>query len=312
MSPGRHSMLWMLVFAALWAVIEALDAQVYARMSPYQVVWMRFAVHIALMLLIWGLRAPVSLWRTNRPVFQLARSLLMLGMPASWVIARRFGVPVETLMSIFWLSPLFIMGFAWIALGERAPLPVWLACAAGYIGVLILFKPAPLPLMLWIFPFAMALTFSLYVVMTRSLRGETTRANLFYVAFGVLAVLSPAMLSLWVTPTTHDVLVLSVVGVLGLAALYALERVAAVAPVSISAPIVCLHLLFAAGISWAWQHDRPNMREALALLLMAGAAVFVWVREPGLMVKDTNSSDLPDLTLSTDAAQSAPQSGRHG
>jgi drug/metabolite transporter (DMT)-like permease len=310
MSPGRRSMLLMLAFVALWAAIEALAAQVLTRMSPYQVVWTRYAVHILFMLLIWGWREPAKLWRTRRPVFQLTRSLLMLGMPASWVIAKQFGVPVGTLMSIFWLSPLFIMGFAWMALGERANLSVWLACAAGCAGALVVFRPAPVSLELCIYPLAMALTFSLYVVMTRSLRSETTRANLFYTAIGVLVALSLVMPSLWVTPTARDLWALTGVGVLGFAALLALDRMAAAAPVSVSAPIACLHLLFAAGISWVWHQDRPGIGVTLALLLMVGAGIFMWVREPGLMAKNDRGGDVPDPAVNVPVAQSAAHSAR--
>ena len=86
MSPRRRAMLLMLGFVTLWALIEAMAAHVLRRYSPYQVVWTRYAVHLLLMLLVWGWRQPATLWRTGRPVFQLARSLLMLGMPASWII----------------------------------------------------------------------------------------------------------------------------------------------------------------------------------------------------------------------------------
>ena len=97
----------------------------------------------------------------------------------------------------------------------------------------------------------MAVTFSLYVVMTRSLRSETTRANLFYTALGVFLMLSPAMPSLWIMPTLPHFAAIVGVGLLGLATLYALDRLAAAAPVSVSAPFAYLQIAVTAGLAVA-------------------------------------------------------------
>jgi drug/metabolite transporter (DMT)-like permease len=287
MSPGRRAMLLMAAFVALWAVVEALAARLLRLYSPYQVVWTRYAVHLAFMGVVWGWREPGSLWRTHRPVYQVARSLLMLGMPASWVIGTQRGVDPATLMSIFWLSPLLILSLATVLLGERARWRVWLATAIGCAGACIAFRPGPLPPgWLLIYPLGMAVTFSLYVVMTRSLRSETTRANLFYTALGVAVSLSPVMPRLWITPPVPDLLVLVGVGIFGFATLFALDRAAAVAPVSVSAPFASLQVAFTFIFAWGLGHGQPGRRTAAGLLLVVGAALYAWVREPGLVVQE--------------------------
>ena len=155
MTGARRSMLLMVAFVALWAALEALAAKVGAHYSPYQVVWTRYAVHLLFMLALWGWREPATLWRTRRPGFQLTRSMLMLGMPASWVFAMNAGVASGTLMSIFWLSPLLILAFARIFLGERAPASLWLICGIACVGALMLTLPGSLPSApLLVFPLA--------------------------------------------------------------------------------------------------------------------------------------------------------------
>src|ERR1051325_11973982 len=69
-------------------------------------------------LAIWGGSNPSLLWRTRRPVFQVARSLLMLGMPVCFILALGQGSPVETVLAVFWLSPLLIVALARAFLGE--------------------------------------------------------------------------------------------------------------------------------------------------------------------------------------------------
>lgn len=289
MTDNRRAMLLMLAFVSLWAVIEALAGHVLRHYSPYQVVWTRYAVHLVLMLLVWGWREPGSLWRTRRPVFQFARSLLMLGMPASWIVGMQFGVHSATLMSIFWLSPLFILGLARLFLRDRVPTALWAVTAVACAGSFLLHEPgdlAPLPLL--VFPLGMALCFSLYVVMTRSLRTETTRTNLFYTALGVFLVLTPFMPGLWITPSPQDMMSMVGVGVLGFAALYALDRMAAAAPVSVSAPFAYLQIAVTVGIAFVagMEPGLSARRTAVGLLLIVGAAFYVWVREPRLRVRD--------------------------
>lgn len=280
MSPARRAMLLMAAFSALWAAIEGVAAGVLQRHSPWQVVWTRYAAHVVLMLLVWGWREPASLLRTRRPVFQLARALLMVAMPGSWVLAQQAGLHPQTLMAIFWVSPLLIVAFAALA-GERSGALPWLAALGGYAGTLLLHPPARItPLPALAFAVSMAASFALYVVMTRSLRTETTRANLFYTAFGVLLALTPALPAFWTTPTAADLLVMVTVGVLGFGALYLLDRLCATAPVSPTAPFAYLQGLLALGASLAiGTAGFSPRRAALGGALIALACLFLWVRD---------------------------------
>jgi drug/metabolite transporter (DMT)-like permease len=288
MTASHRAMTQMAVFAVLFAVIEEIAEHLLHRYSPWQVVWTRYAVHVALMLAVWGWHEPASLWRTRRPVFQLARSLLMVAMPGAWILGSRMGVDVHTLLSVFWASPLVIMVLARIFLRERVRPALWLAALAGFAGALLLDPPGRFtPLHLLVFPVAMALSFSLYVVMTRELQTENERVNLFYTAFGVLLVLTPAMPAVWITPEPFDLAVMVAVGVIGYAGLLALDRMAHAAPVSIAAPFAWLQLPAFAGLTVVVSGGVQSPRRALlGVLLVAGMALYVWARDSRLLVAD--------------------------
>ncbi len=68
----------MVAFGATWAVLEELGAHMLRKYSPFEVVWVRYAVHLLFMLFVWGIREPRSLMATQRPVFQFVRSGMML------------------------------------------------------------------------------------------------------------------------------------------------------------------------------------------------------------------------------------------
>ena len=270
-------MILMTLAMVIWLALEAIAGIVMRRYSPFQVVWTRYAVHLTFMLLVWGWREPSSLWVTKRPVFQLSRSLLMVGMPASWVFARQMGVSSAELMSIFWMAPLLILVLASAFLGERAKGSLWVAAALAYAGAILVLEPRFVPKWpSWALPFVMGLTFSGYVVMTRSLRYEPTRANLFYTAAGVFIVLTPVMPEVWVTPDAKDLAVLVVVGLLGWVGLYVLDRTAAAGPASISAPFAFAQLPILLLMAWVLDGDRPGGRGLVGSALIVALLVGLW------------------------------------
>ena len=289
---------WMTLFVLLWAFIETLAAGVLTRHSPFQVVWTRYGVHLLLMVLYVGSRDGArrlpTLWRTRRPTIQVARSLLMLGMPASWAIAWRLGVDTTTTMAIFWASPLLVLAFARAVLGEVVPRFVWgataLACAGAWTLLGVGMLPQP---WLLILPVTMAGTFSLYVVMTRSLREEPLRANLFHTALAVFVSLTPLMFRVGRMPSPRDGLVMIAVGALGLAALWALDRAVADAPVWAVGTAIALELPFAVAFGWLAGHHGLT-RSALiggALIVLAVLVVAMFVRRRTM--RDAGSGDAP-------------------
>src|SRR5690606_16826877 len=121
--------------------------------------------------------------------------------------------------------PLLIVLLGRIFLHDEAPLSVWVATVVAGVGSLLTHELHAIhDGWLLAYPLGMALCFSAYVVMTRSLRTEATRTNLFYTALGVFLALTPVMPRLWITPAAADLAVMVAVGVLGWGALWALDR----------------------------------------------------------------------------------------
>jgi drug/metabolite transporter (DMT)-like permease len=261
---GRRAMLLVAAFGFTWVMLEAVvGARLQGHYDLMQIVWSRYAVHLLALLLICGWRRPQRLWHTRRLPLQLGRSLLMLVMPLSFALAVGSGTPPGTVWSVFWVAPLMIIAIGHWLLRERVSWAVWVTAAIGSGAAALVMAPtAPASPWLLSLPIVMGLSFSLYVVLTRSLREEDVRANLFYTAFGVFAVLSPYMGMVWVTPTLHDFIVMIGIGVIGLLALLALDRAASFAPVSAVAPVLHLHVVCLAVIE-ALLHRTPMPRSAL-------------------------------------------------
>lgn len=278
----RRAMLLLTGFALAWVLLEeVVGTRAQGHYPLMQVVWCRYAAHLATLLLLFGWRDPARLWRTSRPVYQLARSLLMLVMPLSFAMALQSGTPPDLVWAVFWLSPLLILWIARRMLGERATRRVWVAAGLGAVASAAMLAPRSVPgPWMFLLPLAMALSFSVYVVMTRSLRTESVHANLFYTALGVFVVLTPFMPAIWVPPSAADAVVLTAIGVVGLLTLLALDRSAAHAPLSRVAPVLYTHLAWLALVDLAVGGHAPSLRTAAAGLLILVSVWYLWVREP--------------------------------
>jgi drug/metabolite transporter (DMT)-like permease len=278
---SRRAMVLMVTFGFLWVVVEfAFGSRLAGQYNLMQVVWSRYAVHLAMLLLMFGWRRPERLWRTTRPVYHMTRSLLMLVMPASFALAVGQGTTPNTVSAVLWLSPLLIVGIARIMLGERVTWWMWASAGVGALAAVVMYEPS-LPQSPWllVLPTLMALSFSVYVVMTRALRFEDVRANLLYTALGVFLVLTPLMPVVWVTPSLHDAAVMAAIGVLGLIGLLALDRSAASAPVSAVAPVLYLHVVGMAGAALMLYGNQPSRQTLSGAAVIVAIAVLLWSRE---------------------------------
>lgn len=275
-----RAMLLMSAFTLAWVVVEEVIGRSISQPYPLlQIVWCRYAVHLALMLLF-NLSAPGRLWRTQRPGFHLARSLLMLVMPASFAMSVHSGVPAGSVWALFWIAPLIALGLAQTQLGETVPSRTWWICGIGAAtAAAMMMDRHTTPGLALVLPIVMAASFGGYVVMTRQLEGEPVQTNLFYTALGVFAALTLIIPWSWVMPTAGDFAALFGVGAVGLLALWALDRAMARAPVSASVPALYLHLPAFVLVVLLIEGDMPSPRRILGgLLICAAVAWFTWTQ----------------------------------
>lgn len=269
------------VFAISWMIgEELLGAHLYVRYDLMQVVWCRYAAHLLLMIFVWGWWRPQLLWRTRRPWFQLSRSMLMLVMPLSFAFAVGLRTAADVVWAVFWITPLLILALARALIGERAPAVWWLLAGASVVAAVVVLRPSlEVTPAEFVWPTMMALSFSLYVVMTRSLRGETFQANLFYSALGVFLLLTLWMPAVWITPPLHDIALLAGIGIIGFVGLLALDRAADRAPVSSWAPALHLQVAAVAVFAWSIGGHTPAASGIVGLLAIVAIALYLWREE---------------------------------
>lgn len=252
---GKLSSIFLICFVSfVWALMELVVQTIARQHSLYQVIWTRYATHMAFILLIFGPRHGLSFIRTKHLKLQLLRASMMLVMPFSFIIGVRY-LGARNILAIFWLSPLLMLGLSMKLLCEKVGHRLWLTATAGYMAIVLLLHPnRNMTIIGSGLALAMGLSFSLYLVMTRMLRHESTVTNLFYTAFGVLAPLSIGLPWFWQRPTVVTGSMMTAVGLLGLLLLYALDKALEISAVTRLAPFLYTQPIWMFLLSYLLRH----------------------------------------------------------
>jgi drug/metabolite transporter (DMT)-like permease len=168
----------------------------------------------------------------------------MLIMPVSFIIAVNY-MPIGNILSIFWLAPGMILVLSMLLLKEHARWTIWLLTLVGLGCVLVLTRPDAFFNAIGVaLSVAMGLSFSLYVVMTRMLRNESTPTNMFYTAIGVLVPLSFRLPAFWKPLTLQGGVLMALVGLLGFALLWVLDKALDSTSTAAAAPFLYSEMFF--------------------------------------------------------------------
>jgi drug/metabolite transporter (DMT)-like permease len=272
----RRSMLFLALVCVCWPTVELLGAALSQPYSPFEIVWCRYGVHLAFMLLVWGRHDPLRLLRTDRPVAQLGRSLLMVAMPTGWILALHHGAAPNLLLATLGLVPLLTLVLGALINRESAPPATWPAAVAVLVGTALVTQPAAPDLPAATGALTGAASLALYLAVSRRLRAEDIQVSLFYTALGVFAVLSLEMPRVWIQPSLRDLGLLICIGLVGWVVLFALDRAADVAPPAAPAPILGLIPLISCLVAQTAAHAWPGHRFWAGALLMGGAVSNTW------------------------------------
>ncbi len=259
----------MLAMMLVSTLVESLGGALSRPYSGFQIVWTRYAVHLLFMLAVFAPRRGRRLIRTGRPGLQIGRGLLMLGMPACFLIGAT-QMSVSDVWAFFWIAPLLVLPLAAWILHERISIAQVALTGLGCVGAWLVTRPQLTlsPALIW--PAGMALCFSLYVVLTRRLRDEDTQTNLFYTAASVWVPLTIVMGFVWQTPTWQDLGVMTGIRLLGWLLLYLLDRATELAAANRLAPMLFSQVLWTLALRVGMGGGAPGTSALVGATLLVG------------------------------------------
>lgn len=275
----RTGLLAMAAAMVGWTVIERVGGSVLHSVPALELIWFRYLVHLSFMLLVLSPGRPAALLRTQYPVRQVGRSLLMLAMPLCWILAAA-RLPLPDVMAIFWTTPVLAVVGAAMLLRERAAVSNVVLVGLGYLGAILVLHPGlPRGRVGILLAAGMSASFALYLIGTRWLRRESTPVNLFHSALSVFVVLTLVMPFLWRWPTPGALIRLILIGLLGYALLWCIDRALHHTTVAVVAPVVFMQPVIEAIWFDGAAGEHASRRNVLGILLLAGVVVVSLVRQ---------------------------------
>jgi drug/metabolite transporter (DMT)-like permease len=277
--PGaNHHLRGILLIMAAVSTFAVLDtiAKYLARTYPVPlIVWVRYAMHVLVMLVFVAPRLRWSLVTSRRPGLQVIRGFALAASSLFFFSALAF-MPIAEASAITFLAPLLVTGMSAYFLRERVRRSAWAALGAGFVGVLFIVRPggsvfSPAAVL----PLATAVCFATYQLLTRRLAGvDSTMATLFIGALVGTLVVSLLLPFYWVLPQSafHTVLFV-MLGVLGAAGHFVLIRAFEYAPPSVVAPFVYTQLLTVLVLGYLVFGDFPDgwSLVGMAIIVLSGA-----------------------------------------
>ena len=281
--------LLMLGFCIVAPLGDAVAKLLGPRVEIGELLLVRFALQAVILVPL--VAATGRQWKMSKRVFRLAwlRTLLHMAGIAAMFSALQY-MPLADAVSIAFVMPFLMLIFGGWLLGEEVGMRQLLACAAGFVGTLMVIQPSFAEVGWYaLLPLVVAFTFSFFILTTRHIAKETDPIGLQAVN-GVMAtvVILPIVLlgdsfgvgPLALTPLDAvDVSLLAAIGLLGTLAHLLMTWSVRFAPASTLAPIQYLEIPVVTIVGYLIFQDLPNGLATTGIAVTMAAGLYVVMGE---------------------------------
>jgi len=272
---------------------------VLAGVAPLFAVWVRFAVHVAVVLVLLRGWRDLRRFRAASLPTQVLRGALLFGSTIGNFLALQT-LQLAEATSIYFFGPMVITALAGPLLGEWAGWRRWLAILAGLVGVLVITRPG-------VGVFAMGHVYALcamlsncfYVIMTRRMAAtETSESLILYAALTPVVLLAPTLPFTVSLPEDlwHWLILLSL-GFWGALGHWFLIRAYRIATASALAPYPYLQMIWMIGAGWLIFDQLPDWWTIGGAAIIVASGLYIVHREHRLRLQNSAAPNAEDEEL---------------
>ena len=219
-------------------------------------------------------------YKTERLALHVKRCLAGLIAIVSIFVALR-NLPLATVVSISFASPIFTTIFSIFLLNEKVGFYRWLAVFVGFIGIIIISEPGFSSLNIYyIYPIIFCLGLSYVAIAIRKLSStEPVWLISFFFSFSILIFSFFSLYQKWIMPSFVDLILLSSIGILGGIANLWLSQSYKFSEVSLVSPLKYLALVFAIVFGYLVWDEIPTVKTLMGALLVILSSFIIFRRE---------------------------------
>ena len=278
-SSARTGVLVMLAAMFLFSLNDAMGKWLVATYSVGQVLLLRSAVALVILLpFLWkgGVRPIMT---AQRPGLQFARVVFSTLEVFCFYLAVSY-LPLADVMTYWLAAPIYVAALSPFLLKERVDGLRWAAIALGFVGVVVALAPSgEFNFAAVIAALVGTLAFALMVITGRTLRGTPdTTLVLFQTGGALLAGLFLAPFN-WVTPTVPDFLLLGTLGVVAMVAHICVNRAVKLADAASVAPLQYTLLPWAIVLGYLFFGDLPQTTTLIGAGIIIASSFIIYLGE---------------------------------
>ena len=264
-------------------LVPLLDACAKVLSQDYptlEITWARFMFHF-----LWLL--PIVHWRRLHwwkippaPGIQIIRSLFLTLATLLFFLAIRDN-PIPNALALLFISPLVVTLVAPFVLNEVLDGKRAVAAVIGFIGVLVVLRPASeafQPSVL--FALGAGICYAFYLMATRKLANRSAPLlTLFYTAIVGLLLLSVMVPAVWVTPDATGWGLMALMGLFAAAGHYMIIRACEYASASVLSPFNYTEIIAATAVSFLLFDYFPDTMVWVGIAIISLSGIYISLHE---------------------------------
>lgn len=279
----------MLCFCFLAPLGDAVAKILGQHIPITQLLFVRFAVQSLILIPVVVITG--RQWQVDARVMRLVllRTGLHLSATASMITALKY-LPLADAVAIAFVMPFLTLLLGKYVLNEQVGVRRFVACVVGFMGTLLVIQPSFAKVgALALLPLMVALTFALFMLVTRAISKDTDPiglqavsgliATVILIPFLVVGQFTTLPALQFVIPDITIGSLLIFIGVLGTFAHLLMTWSLRYAPSATLAPLQYLEIPFATLIGWMVFGDLPNGLATIGILITVAAGLYIVIRE---------------------------------
>lgn len=282
LSERTSAILLLVVAVSCFGAVDGFSKILVDSQSFGQIMLARYAPALVALLAAGGPGSWRGMYSTRRPGLQVIRGLSPVCVGGLMVFAVRY-LPLAEATVILFAGPFIVVALSQRMLGEQVDPASWLAVAIGFLAVLIVARPGIDALSKYtIFPAAAAVFYAILQLLSRRLAslGELPRTTVAWTLLVGTLVSLPLAVMDWRSPDLYHWVILLCLGVSFGSGQLLLTKAFALAPANVLTPFSYVQIISAAIFGWLVFHNVPDAWTISGMVLIVGAGVYVFGRNP--------------------------------
>ena len=259
-----------------FSILDAIQKSAVLYYSIFQLMFVKYTFVLLLSILEARRSKKINFYKTNNFKLQIIRSLLSILESACFVLSFKY-LSLANAHSIGALAPIIIVVLSVFILNEKVSIKTWLAIFIGFIGVLIIIRPASDVFSLKsLIPLVAAFFLGLYQIATKKISEyDTPEVSLFYSSLVGIFITSIMAFYFWQPVNINSLIFFLPIGLFFSLGIYFQILALNNAKASIIQPFHYTLIFWAIIFGYFFYDDVPDLYTIIGAIIITASGIFV-------------------------------------